>query len=666
MNRRLNALRTAVIVAAGFVVLRVGYRVVFGGGSGDGLMIADLPRIRLEGPFAHVVLFGPITTGGVTAAALSALPFAGMVLALGLIGVVVDLRALLTRGAIRGPVRTVSRALVVAWGAFPGLVESVRRVRVARELRAERSAASLVVPVLEQTVERAIALGASMEVRGFAATRRVEPVCERPVRMRDAALGFEARWTLTGVDLDLEPGTLTLISGPTGAGKSTLLHALSGVFQHVSQGVQGGVIEVAGVDRLVVPPRETAGFVGVVAQSVRLSFVAATVADEIGFALAMRGVAPVIVRARVSEIAERLQITHLLEREVVALSAGEACLVAIGAAIVAHPVVLLVDEPLADLDADARQRVVAVLDELAHSAGVCVVVAEHAVAEVLPIADRRVVLAHGTAVFGPAVATPAPTPIPIPRATPIPTGPAPSLRGASRPLASESSDPVAVVRDLTVHHGGSRVVDAASLDLDTQQVVALMGPNGAGKSSLLHALARPPRAGVVEIAGRDVFGLRRRARRAAVALVPEAFDDLLFETTVRRELTRADRRADRSAPSSAQQPTSAERFTRLLGFGRVDDAAELLETHPRDLSAGERLCLVLAIQLAAHPTLLLVDEPSRGLDDVARQLVGEALSAAADDGAAVMFATHDREFAERYATRTLAMADARVQEGAVR
>ena len=102
---------------------------------------------------------------------MSALPFAGLILAFGLLSAIVDLRALLTRGAVRGPVRTVSRALVVAWATFPALVASVRRVRIARELRGERSAASMIVPVLEQTVERAVALGSSMEVRGFAASR---------------------------------------------------------------------------------------------------------------------------------------------------------------------------------------------------------------------------------------------------------------------------------------------------------------------------------------------------------------------------------------------------------------------------------------------------------------------------------------------------------------
>ena len=107
---RLTALRAALLLAAGFVVLRVVYRVVFGGGSGGGALLLDLPRIRLAGPFEHITLFGQVTTGGITNAAMSALPFAALVLALGLISAVVDVRALLTRGAVRGLCRARHRA----------------------------------------------------------------------------------------------------------------------------------------------------------------------------------------------------------------------------------------------------------------------------------------------------------------------------------------------------------------------------------------------------------------------------------------------------------------------------------------------------------------------------------------------------------------------------
>lgn len=626
---RLAALRTAIVLAIGFIALRVVYRIVFGGTDGGGVLLVDLPRIRLGGPFEHITLLGPVTSGGIASVVWGAVPFAVFVLAVGLLAVIVDLRALVARGAVAGPVRTISRALVVAWAALPALLAAVRRVRLARELRGESGAASLVVPVLEQTVERAIGLGASMEVRGFAATRRIEPACERPARLRDVALGYDGRWSVEGVDLDLAPGTLTIVTGATGSGKSTLLAALDGLLQHSLGGDQEGVIEVAGVDRRDVPPRETAGFVGVVAQSVRASFVAATVAEEIGFALSNRGVAPVIVGARVDEIADRLGIRHLLDREIGALSAGEACLVAIAAAIVEHPVLLLVDEPLADLDDSARVRVVGVLHRLAHEAGICVVVAEHAIPEWGTRPDVWLAIRDGALLV-------------------LSEAPQHQTRHHRAPAALRAVAPtIARISALSVSHGDHVAVTDASLDLRAGEVVALRGPNGAGKSSLLHAIARPPRPGRVDIGGRDVHGLPRRSRRGAVALVPEIVDDLLFSTTVAEEC----RRADRRAPA----PGTAELFLHLIG-ATPNSRGRILDSHPRDLSAGERLCLVLAIQLSARPQVLLIDEPSRGLDATAGTLVADAIAEAAARGTAVLMATHDRAFAARCAHRTITMA----------
>ncbi len=633
-RRRLATLRTAAVLAVGFVVLRVVYRVVFGGGSGGGILLLDLPIVPLGGPFAGIALLGPITTGGLLSAALGALPFAAVILAAGLLGVVVDLRALFTRGAVRGPVRSISRALVVAWSTFPALRDAVARVRLARRLRAERSLASLVVPILEQTVERAVALGASMEVRGFAATRRAEPDRGRPAAIEDVALGFDGAWTLDPVDLRVVPGTLTLVAGATGSGKSTLLQAMSGVHQHVLGGDQDGRIAIGGVDRLTTPPRETAGFVGAVPQAVRLSFVAATVAEELGFALAVRGETPAAVRAEVGEAAARLGIPHLLDREVVALSAGEACLVALGTALVARPRLLLVDEPLADLDAAARPRVVALLGRLAHDDGVAVVVAEHALADWDGVADVRLTIADRTIRASDRVA---PAPVPEP--------------SAQRSRPTPPSAPIARIRALTVAHDARLAVDAADLDLVPGELVALRGPNGAGKSSLLQAMALPTARGTVEVAGVDVATLRGRARRSAVALVPEAFDDLLFETSVVAECRRADRRAAIAG--------TAALFLRLAGVPAVA-APELLQRHPRDLSVGQRLCLAIAIQLSARPAVLLVDEPTRGLDAVARSLVGDALRRAAEGGAAVVIATHDPVFAARVADRVVAMEGGRL------
>lgn len=616
------------MLAAAFVVLRVAYRVLFGGTSGGEFQLLDLPRIPLGGPFEHITLFGPVTLGGIATAAASALPFAAVILAFGLLNVIVDVRGLFTRGAVRGPVRTVSRAIVIAWTTFPALLDSVRRVRVARELRGARGPSSLVVPVFEHTVERAMTIAASMEVRGFAAARRLEPSCERPVVMRDVTLGFADATVLARVDLNLAPGTLTLVTGATGSGKSSLLHAMSGLFQHFMEGEQHGTIEIGGADRATIPPRETAGFVGVVPQSARLSFVAETVRDELGFTLAVRGVARVIVHDRASEVAGHLGIEHLLDREVRALSAGEAELVAIGAALVSRPVLLIVDEPLAELDAAARARVVDALDRLAHEAGVCVVVAEHHAAELEGVADARLELRDGG--------------VHLVRPRRAPAAP------AVRPAPTAALEPRADIRHVSVNHGELSAVDDASLEVAGGELVALLGPNGAGKSSLLHAIARPERIGTVIIDGRDAAALKPRARRHAVALVPEAFNDLLFTTTVQDECRRAD--------------GAVEAFARFLGD---DTASRLMDRHPRDLSAGERLCLVIALQCSARPGLLLVDEPTRGLDPSARALVGQALTSAAASGAAVVFATHDQEFVDRFATRSVTMSAGRIQSRAV-
>lgn len=640
-SSRLAPLRAAALLAAGFVALRVVYRIVFGGASGGGIVLFDLPSIRLVGPFEHITLFGEVTTGGIFSAAISALPFAALVLVFGVVAAVVDLRALLTRGSVRGPVRTVSRILVVAWATFPALLQAVRRVRRARELRGERGAASLIVPVLEQTVERAITLGASMEVRGFAATRRSAPLCERPATLRHVSLGYEGRWCLKNLDLDFAPGTLTLVTGSTGSGKSTLLHALSGLFQHVGAGMQKGVIEVGGVDRAIVPPRETASFVGVVSQSVRLSFVAATVAEELAFSLAIRGVAPVIVSARAAEVAERLGISHLLDRHTAALSAGEACLVAIGAAIVEHPVLLLVDEPLADLDEAARTRVIDVLDRLAHEAGVCVIVAEHAIAGWGSRVDARLELRDGSARY---------------LTVPQEVAAEPESRVSTPARADPEAIPLAHVDRISVSHGELIAVSDASLTIHSGEIIALTGPNGAGKSSLLQAIATPTEDDLVVVNGCRIHSLNRRHRRQFVALVPEAFDDLLFATTVEGECLRADR--------LARERGTAALFARLVGATVPGDRRALLDRHPRDLSAGQRLCLVLAIQLSARPRVLLIDEPSRGLDDTAQRLVGGALLHAVAAGAAVLMATHDRDFATRYATRTITMDEGRLDAGA--
>lgn len=624
MTFRPGPLRAAAILAAGFVAVRVVYRVLFHGADGDGAVLLALPDVRLPAPFAHVVLFGPVTIDGLWDAAASALPIALTILGFGLLNALVDLHRVFARASRRGPLRGVARALAIAWATLPSLAEGARAVRFAQRLRGERGGARMLLPLLERTLERAGNVAAALELRGFAG-RGLEGDCRVPVEARDVTVGFGAR-SDTGIplpsSLSVPAGTLTLVAGPTGSGKTTLLRAIAGLHSHTDGGWIDGSLRVAGHERAAVPPRDLAQRVGVVLQHPREAFATERVRDEIGLALELRGVAPVIVAARVREIAERVGITALLDRPTRGLSAGEATLVAVAAAIVEQPVLLLVDEPLADLDADARVRVVGLLDALAHDAGICVIVAEHRVDALAGVADAVLpidVADRGAAAGGP-------------QATGV---------AGSRDVAGEC---VLRAVDVTVRHGGTVAVAGADVELHAGEIVALVGPNGAGKSSLLAALALPGRATRRETAGR-------------VALVPDASDDLFVADTVAAECVRADRRAARTrrrGTATTPVPTAA-RFAAFLGLDPDGpEFAARAARHPRDLSAGERRCLALAIQLAAAPRVLLVDEPTRGLDPAAREMVWRALTSLAADGTAVLAASHEPEFTAR-TDRTLTM-----------
>lgn len=648
MRFRPAPLKAAAALAAGFIAVRVIYRVLFHGADGSGPVLLALPEVRLPAPFAHVVMFGPVTTDGLRDAAASAFPIACTILVFGLINAAVDLPKVFARGARRGPLRGVARVLVVAWATLPALADAVRAVRFAQRLRGERGGVRLLAPVLARTLERATAVAAALELRGMSG-RAVEGDCEAPVEVRDASLGYGALVAVRVPDLTLRPATLTVVTGPTGVGKSTLLRSLAGLHTHLDGGIQTGVVRVAGHDRALVPPRNTATLVGVVLQNPRAGLTSESVRDEIGLALELGGVAPTIIRARVDEIAQRVGLTELLDRAVRELSAGQVTLVAIAAAIVQHPILLLVDEPLADLDTDARERIVGLLHVLAHEAGMCVVVAEHRFNELAAVADRRLEL-----VGSPATVTDCTTSA---RAHDIATGLSRALD--AKPCTRDSAAGAAgaallSVSDIHVAYGERVAVDSATFEASAGEIVAVVGANGAGKSSLLAALALPADGSHIKIDGVPVPTGRHAAN--PIALVPDASDDLFLSDTVAAECARADRRA------GAPRGTTLARWAGFIGRDAVA-ADERAATHPRDLSLGERRCLAIALQLALSPRVMLIDEPTRGLDAAAQRLVAHTLTKLAADGSAVIVATHDATFAADVAGRVLHLEDGRLDAG---
>ncbi|MDQ0616235.1 ATP-binding cassette domain-containing protein [Arthrobacter globiformis] len=627
MTFRPAPLRAAAALAVVFIAARVIYRILFNGAGTGGPVLLNMPPVLLPAPYAHVVLLGPVTALGLWEAVLSALPIAGMILGFGMLNAWVDVARVFVRLARGGPMQGIARMLVVAWAALPALSDAVNSVRLAFRLRGERFGPRALVPVLERTLEHAGRVAAALELRGFgsrAAHQRGRGI-EAPVLVRDAQFRIgDAQVRVAG--FAPTSGSITVITGPTGSGKSTILRGIAGLLSHIDGGEVSGTLRVAGADRATTPPRDTARLIGVVLQNPRAAFATSRVRDEISLALELRGMAAGTAKAWVLEVAERIGVSALLDRNLSTLSAGEATLVAIAAAVVEHPALLLVDEPLADLDTAARGRVIAVLNALAREAGVCVIVAEHRAESLVPVADSWWTIDDGALVPGVAPS-------------------APSRPVVARPTPPQPAEhvPVLTATKLAVRREGKPLVRSASLTLHRGEVVALVGPNGAGKSSLLVALAL----------GEGILG-ESTVDGGRVALVPDASDDLFTRDTVAAELRAADRRARRRTDSRAADSVPAvSRLARLRGDARIPIGHE----HPRDLSAGERRILAIALQTMDHPQVLLIDEPTRGLDPAARTAVAAALQAAADDGAAVLFATHDLDFAHGLGTRILPMRD---------
>ena len=474
---------------------------------------------------------------------------------------------------------------------------------------------------------------------------------------------------LRDLRLRIDEGELCLIAGRTGSGKSTLLGAVNGLVPHFTGGRLAGRVTVDGLDTRTTRPRELAHVVGVVGQDPLVGFVTDTVEDELAYTMEQLAVPADAMRKRVEETLDLLGIAELRRRPLRTLSGGQQQRVAIGAALTAHPRVLVLDEPTSALDPTAAEDVLAAITRLVHDLGTTVLIAEHRLERVAQYADRMVLLTgDGRAVDGPPASVLAESPVappvvelgrlagwdPLPLSVRDARRRAGGLRerlGASIPApASPTVGPrVLSARGVVVRYGDVVAVREADFDLSAGEVVALMGRNGSGKSSLLWAVQGSGRraGGIVSVGGVDPASLPPREARGRVGLVPQTPGDLLYLDTVEAECAQADRESVVPAGSC-----------RALLDRLVPDVPG--ERHPRDLSEGQRLGLVLAIQLVAAPSVVLLDEPTRGLDYPGKRHFRSVVRELAAAGRSVVVATHDVEFVAATADRVVVMAEGEV------
>lgn len=478
------------------------------------------------------------------------------------------------------------------------------------------------------------------------------------------------RAVLHDVDLVVDEGEMALVLGTTGVGKSTLLGTINGLVPHFTGGHLAGRVRIAGIDTRAHPPRELADVVGHVSQDPLAGFVTDSVEDELAYGMEQLAIAPDIMRKRVEEVLDLLGIAELRRRPLRALSGGQQQRVAIGSLLTAHPRVLLLDEPTSALDPTAAEEVLAAITRLVHDLGTTVVLAEHRVERVIQFADQiihlpgegRVEAGPPAQIMGHAVIAPPivelgrlrgwrPLPLSVRDARRAARDLRAELERVAPPevIARSPGEDALVAKGVVVRHGRVVAVDRVDLGLRRGSVTALMGRNGAGKSSLLWALQGSLRryAGSVRVQGTDPGSVSPDRGRQLVGLVPQSASDILYLSTVEEECIAADEEA------GADLGSCRELLDRIVpGIPP--------QRHPRDLSEGQRLALVLAVQLTSDPPVVLLDEPTRGLDYTAKAALTSALSDLAARGRSIVVATHDVEFVAGVADRVVVMSDGEV------
>jgi len=476
-----------------------------------------------------------------------------------------------------------------------------------------------------------------------------------------------ARPSLKDIAVRIEPGTFTVLAGVSGSGKSTLLRAFSGLVPHFHGGEATGELSVGGLDVRDHGPGDLAAVCGTVFQEPETQVVMGGVRAELELPLEYRGEPAGAVARAVEETALALGVGHLLDRRTDTLSGGELQRVAIAAAMVHDPPLLVLDEPTSQLDPVAGDELVWQLRRLNEDWGTAVVVAEHRLERCLPAADRVIAMVGGevacdaaprqflewaAAQTPPALATPAarlfslaglrPLPASVKEAhaglraaetgTPgvgvevraeihaeaqrQPSG-APRRRKRWLPHRNGGPDAALALKDVWFEvEDGPAILRGISLRLEPGERIALMGRNGAGKSTLLRlakGLSEPTRG--------------RVGRAGEVALLLQNPGDYLVH--------------GRAVEDAGVAGVAA------AGIAGREDA------NPRDLSGGERQRLALEVVLAGDTpnAAVLLDEPTRGMDRLHKDALAARIGELADGGAAVMVATHDTEFAAALANR---------------
>lgn len=470
-----------------------------------------------------------------------------------------------------------------------------------------------------------------------------------------ASLSFSYVSELTGdrvealkdVDLSADAGSLTLVCGASGCGKSTLMKALTGLVPQMTPGELDGVVRINGRNLADVALTDVGHLCSSVFQNPRTQFFCDTVAEELAFCGENYGRERATLRQQSERAAKLMGISHLMERKLTTLSGGQLQKVALACALASGAPVLLADEPTSNLDPAAISEVRAALKVLKEQ-GLTIVVVEHRLHFLRGLADQVLLMESGRVTrrwngaeffsMGQAQRRS------LGLRTLVDPGPPETWVGQVQVGRQENREasPSQVrlsCRGLSFAYGASPVFEGLDADFPAGQITCIAGANGVGKTTLVRVLCglAAPSSGSISM---DGVPASRKTRRSACALVMQDTGRQLFSDTLAGELTIG---ASHASGQSGEQL--------LADF----DLANLGERHPLSLSGGQKQRLVIAAARATGRPIVILDEPTSGVDARHLDSITATLRRIADEGAAVVVVTHDGEFAAACADRLITL-----------
>jgi len=507
------------------------------------------------------------------------------------------------------------------------------------------------------------------------------------IRIRDLTFhyGDASKPALQDVNLEVEDGEFVLVTGPSGCGKSSLCRCLNGLIPHFYGGKIAGGLEVQGLDVMKHTTKELATRVGMVFQDPENQLVAMDVEREIAFGLENLAFPKGVIAKRMEESLDTLGISGLRYRQVHELSDGEKQKVIIASVLALHPDVLVLDEPTSELDPKSAEEVLSVVQRLNDELGITVILVEHRLDRVVHLVDRMIVLDEGRIVADG-----------NPRAVlsncdiaSLGAGVPPIVRIVQRlrgngvnvdgiPLTVKEGR--SMLKEVFREAGGSELsqVESAhgkpvieidklwhtypegptalknvSLRICQGEFVAIMGRNASGKTTLvkhINGLLKPTK-GKVRVTGIDTQRATIAELARKVGFIFQNPNDHIFADTVEEEIVF---------------------ILKNLGFDgaeiavRVDETLEMVglreyrKQYPRSLSGGERQRVAVASVLVARPEVLILDEPTRGMEYRLKSELMRFLDGYSEKGNTVVLVTHDVETVAEYADRVILLSEGRV------